>query len=372
MGSVLKTYTLELEVKTPVYIGGGNTINKKEYVYDYSAKKAIIIEPYKLYQYMKNNNLGNEYEKYMLYNSRDSLNTWLKEHSIHKEDYYDCIRYELGCKDVLLERGKTLAISEFVKDSYGCPYIPGSSLKGMLRTILLCSELITNHDKYSREINYLKESVPRRKNKKYYLSNETKRIEAKKYCLLNRPSEKVKWDNPVNDILSGVIIGDSEPLSTDDLILSQKVDVNVDGEKKRLNIYRESLKPKTIVKFPITIDLSICNIDIDTIMNAIKLFAEKYYKSFLNRFSTKYVPVPEANMVWLGGGTGFATKTIIYSMFEKSVAVNMIAKIFENTNVPRNHKHYKDEQVGVSPHMLKCTEYMEHIVQMGICSVKMY
>ena len=37
------------------------------------------------------------------------------------------------------------------------PYIPGSSLKGMLRTILLSSDIINNSDKYSeagRDMSY--------------------------------------------------------------------------------------------------------------------------------------------------------------------------------------------------------------------------
>ena len=34
-------------------------------------------------------------------------------------------------------RGRYLEVGEFVKDAYGCPYVPGSSFKGMLRTVLL-------------------------------------------------------------------------------------------------------------------------------------------------------------------------------------------------------------------------------------------
>lgn len=372
MSNVLKSYTLELEVNTPVYVGNGNTINKKEYIYDNIAKKAFILEPYKLYQYMKNNKLGNEYEKYILKNTRDSLNVWLREHNIHKDEYDEFIRYELECKDVFLERGKTLAISEFIKDGYGCPYIPGSSLKGMLRTILLCSDLVVNKDKYVSAKQNLQRSIPNRISRRYYLSKETKKIEAKRYCLLNRPGDKVYWDNPVNDILSGMIVGDSEPLSSADLTLCQKVDIKTDGDKKRLNIYRESLKPGTIVRFPITIDTSICEIGVNDIMEAINVFADMYYKNYLNKFPAKYVSLPAKGMVWIGGGTGFATKTIIYSMFGQPIAVKLIANIFDNINVPKMHKHYRDEQLGVAPHMLKCTEYKGQTVQMGLCSIKIF
>ena len=38
-------------------------------------------------------------------------------------------------------KGETIEVLSFVKDSYNLPYVPGSSLKGMLRTILLENDI---------------------------------------------------------------------------------------------------------------------------------------------------------------------------------------------------------------------------------------
>ena len=40
-----------------------------------------------------------------------------------------------------------MQIISFIKDAYGKPYIPGSSIKGMLRTILLCYDILNNKNK---------------------------------------------------------------------------------------------------------------------------------------------------------------------------------------------------------------------------------
>ena len=36
----------------------------------------------------------------------------------------------------------------------------------------------------------------------------------------------------------------------------------------------------------------------------------------------------------------------------------------------KTHKHDRDNHLGVSPHMLKCTEYQGRKVQMGMCRLR--
>ena len=47
----------------------------------------------------------------------------------------------------------------------------------------------------------------------------------------------------------------------------------------------------------------------------------------------------------------------------------MSVNVFKNTNVSKDHKHYKDFEYGVSPHILKCTKYNGQVLQMGLCKV---
>ena len=57
------------------------------------------------------------------------------------------------------------------------PYIPGSSLKGMLRTILLSSDIINNSDKYSEAGRDMSYNIGKTASRKRYLSGDIKTIE---------------------------------------------------------------------------------------------------------------------------------------------------------------------------------------------------
>ena len=93
-----------------------------------------------------------------------------------------------------------------------------------------------------------------------------------------------------------------------------------------------------------------------------------YEDNFLSKYKT--MDKLTADSVYLGGGAGFVSKTIIYALFQKTEGIKMIQNIFEKTDVPKVHKHGQDLKYGVSPHILKCTHYRGKTVQMGLCTCK--
>ena len=190
-------------------------------------------------------------------------------------------------------------------------------------------------------------------------------MEQNAFHTLNRPKSKIQ--DAVNDKLSGLIVGDSAPLSMKDLMLCQRTELHRDGEEKSLNVLREAIRPGTVIRFPITIDTSVCDITQERIEQAVKAFGEMYYKCFLKEFP-KMQP-PDAGTVWLGGGTGFATKTEVYPMFGKASGLERAMEIFRATGVPENHRHAKDRALGVSPHICKVTYWNGKRCQMGMCKM---
>lgn len=73
----------------------------------------------------------------------------------------------------------------------------------------------------------------------------------------------------------------------------------------------------------------------------------------------------------MGGGCGYATKTFAYPLLGWG-GVETVSKIIDSTLPFRardQHKHRLDRQKGVSPHMLKCTQYQKRLYEMGACSV---
>ena len=254
MKDYLKTYQMVLKTVSPVHIGTGKTLSKKEYIFLNNKKKVLIPDVNKLYQGLQRKGMGTQFTQYLLTDERIDLNTWLQKNNISPKDYGRWIRYELDCGDFLQEEGKkAIEVMEFQKDSYGLPYVPGTSVKGMLRTILLSYRLMTEKEAWSNERKQVSREAKQSGNKgKRYLSRENALIEEKLLHTLSRKDEKgkeVDSRNAVNDCLSGLIVGDSEPLSLEDLVLCQKIDENVEGKQHAINILRESIKPGRDIKF---------------------------------------------------------------------------------------------------------------------------
>lgn len=101
--------------------------------------------------------------------------------------------------------------------------------------------------------------------------------------------------------------------------------------------------------------------------DAVKLFYEQYYQVFQSKFPRCDRGKP--NTVFLGGGSGFVSKTVVYPMFGEKEGIEITKDIFDRTGVPQNHKHYKDTRMRVSPHILKCTRYQGKEYMMGQCEI---
>ena len=121
---------------------------------------------------------------------------------------------------------------ECIKDAYSNPYIPGSSLKGMFRTIILGADIINMAHKYQNAGQDLIRNLNNRNLNIKNLDKDIKNIEGIKYRTLHR--ERTQPLDAVNDVLQGFLVSDSEPLTVDSLVLCQKVDIHIKGAEKRM------------------------------------------------------------------------------------------------------------------------------------------
>lgn len=362
-----RQYQITLETVGPVFIGSGNKLSKKSYIF--SDKNHIeMVDLEKMYQFLKNKGLESKYEQYLMSRDTMKLGDWLKRNRIDIPDIRKCIKYEIECGDVIGVESRDMEIQEHIKDPYGMPYIPGSSIKGMLRTILLIYDILENSQKYQKAKNNLSYDIGKQQRRTIYLSKNMKEIETISFNKLNRDEKKV--GNAVNDIMAGGIVSDSASIDIKDLVLCKKIERHPDGREHSINIMRECIKPGTQINFTLTVDESICNIDEQIIYEAIKKYTECYNDCFIASF--KGAEYLQDDYVILGGGSGFASKTIEYSMYGKKDGVKCIRDILLNT-VKRekngNHKNYKDAALGVSPHIIKYTSCYGKQMQMGVCKM---
>lgn len=364
MKNNFEVYNVKLVTDAPVFIGSGKEIGKKEYVF-LSRREIAIPKPEALYEFMQKKAKASAFESYML-RPRENLKMFLQNQRMEIRDIESTFAYKLKSDEVIDTTERNLQIMEFVKDGYGMPYVPGSSIKGMLRTVLMAYEISKNPKGYKAiadNIDYeLNRPTYGKINRKGVLSKQTTELETKAFRTLVRKEDKLS--DPLNDVMQGFVVSDSAPLKVDDLILCQRIELHPDGNEKKMPVYRECIKPGAEIEFTLTIDHSVCKYTKKDIQEAIKLFMEKYYEVFSSKFE---IDKPFDNYILLGGGVGYVSKTVIYHLFDEKTAIRKTAQIFEKTGVPENHKHKQDIAKNVSPHVMKCARYNGKMYQMGLC-----
>lgn len=364
MNTKLKVYRGNLLVKGPVFIGSGRSLNKKEYVLLNGGSGIGVVDQKKAYNFFMKKGLLGRYEDFMMRYGNSSLSSFLNSNHLKLQDIRSCFAYELDAGDELRSGGRETQIWECVKDPYGYPYVPGSSLKGMLRTILLADKIMRDPVKYSRDRNQIQRGAKQRNKRSHLLSDEMGELESRAFPTLNRPD--TGRDDAVNDALSGLIISDSRPLSMKDCVVCKKIDVHVPRVERPLPIARECLRPGTRIEFDITIDTSVLDLNADNIMNAVKRFNSRYKEAFESKFNLQSQITDRT--VFLGGGSGFVSKTILYPLLGSDDGLYTTADVLQAVS-KRGSRHYEDPKKGVSPRVLKCTHYQGRLLEMGACDL---
>lgn len=372
---MLETYKVKLTAIGPISIGSGSVISKKECIYDKNKDVVYVMDIDKMFADILKMRKEQEFEKFLL--SRDSLDMWFRSKNITKEQYSKWIAYTLWAGDAVTEEKTIKEISTFVKDPYGQPYIPGSSLKGAIRTAILgaTAKLRIEKEQTGQSPNKTYTTIQRniarvnvQKAKDYKeLDKCMDELSVEIFNALRRKDEDqkpVKKENAVNDFMSGIIISDSKPLTCNDLVLCQKEDKKVDGTKNKIML-RECIKPGTVIEFELTIDTNVSKASIGAINGCIKNFIKSYYDTYMYKFekTNKFAD----NTIFVGAGTGYPTKTVMYQVLGRD-GVKQVANVI-TAKAPK-HGHNKDARLGISPHTRKVTTYKGMEYDMGECEIK--
>ncbi len=366
MKHFLETHQVKLTTIGPVFIGSGESLMKKEYILDRKKRRVSIINPNKFFQFLEKQHKLDSYEQFIL-KENAPLHVWLKKQNVSDSEIKQFLAYELDSGDIA-ELNTVKTVELFQKDLYGKPYIPGSSLKGAIRTALLGDDIYNTPELYGAESENIRNVEFKKRIS--YLKKEINRVEQKFFFPKNRP--ETRRGDAVNDVMSGLRISDSKPLSVEDLTLCQKIDVHVKGNEKELPIVRECLKPETEVQFIMTIDRTECKYTIEQIRQSINGFLKSYNELFLKSFSNE--TLFEKDVIYLGGGVGFASKTVTHPLLKDNPKrIQVVSEVVNNTLSKKakiEHKHNQDRILGVSPHTCKLTQFDGGLYQMGACEIE--
>ena len=398
MESYLRRGYIEFLTLSPVFIGSGKELNKKEYIYDRNSGSIYLVDFRKMCEGLQSRRLLEAFESYLMEdveatNRRQGgyprqnreLIHFLRDNRVPEAAYKNWYIGSVKVADSSMNMHSAKPIQMFMRDAQGRPYVPGSSFKGMLRTILETRYFLEHRDEAEELADSIRTEVEdtvreaRKINRTRFLSKEDSMIDVKS---MHREMFEVYKNNPEksladqnNDMLRGLLVGDSEPISLDDMCICQKIDLTLRGEQKPLNLMRECIKPGIVIRIPITIDTSVCPFTMKDILAAM----EEYYKNYISQFSSHFTGYPPTKgnktTFYLGGGAGYLSKTVTYGIMRGSDAVKTTSEIIDQTLPPRvrgEHKHHLDLRKGVSPHVMKCTLYKGSLCQMGACCVKRY
>lgn len=256
---------MQLLTLAPVHIGSGDRYYPKEYIFE--NQEYYFPEMDKLYHTLEGTSKKAvlAFENYLL-NARttDRLVDFLRRQNIAKRDFGGYSIQATGFEKSKETRGKQLnEIAVFVKNPYQKPYIPGSSLKGAIRTILA--------------------------------------------------NQLFKTDHVPNEFYHSIRVSDSEPLELSDLIIVQKIDYsNPKKKNNELPLYREALAPLTMVNFTVTCEGPKAQKAIERLNQLANQHYRHYEEYFLAERPHRYRQSRFSNnILYLGGGSGFWTKTII-------------------------------------------------------------
>ncbi|MBO5139247.1 MAG: type III-A CRISPR-associated RAMP protein Csm5 [Peptococcaceae bacterium] len=374
----LTTYTVNLEVQSPLFIGSGETVTKKEYLHIPQENKAVLFDLQKLADYLQKKNLMKQYQNYLLDDREKNIYNFFRNNNIRPQEYAQFTDYTIDMAGESIQGDKPMReLHLFVKDAQGNPYIPGSSLKGALRTAMLAYKIyIEEKDapekRNERNEKYL-QTLNKCENNAYKIKSEFNRAntEFEAQWLNKLTMLETKPSDMVNSVMRGISVSDSLPIAKEQLMLSQKIDGTIKGNVQYMPLFRECLRPGTVCQFTITIDEHMAaqsGWTMEEILEAVRFFKKWQEQHFYKFFAGYETPNPQKQTLWLGGGVGFANKTVNQLALGPKKALKFNAELL--ASLFRNGHHEKDEEIGISPHIIKVAAYKGKHYPMGQCKLE--
>ena len=360
-----QTYTLQLTLQGPCFTGSGARVSKKEYYYNARNHTVSFYDANRLMDCVLQYQLGDQFVEYMLGPDRTLYDFFHVNGG--PDQFAPAFKYQVDCGDAIFGLGNQPAdILMHSRNAKGELYIPGSSVKGMLRTAITAACVLQKTPEAK------KPSVPEcpvgsKEYRKLFLQDAKDCMrELDKELFHTLKADQKKAHNAVNSIFRGISIADSQPLSNKDIVLCRKLDRYPAGGTKGLNVVRECLRPGLKVNFPITFDPTLAGfVTPQFIMEAIGLFDGWYTRHVYSKYRGIKLPKLK-NHLFLGGGSGYPSKTVTGPWLQEE-ALHYVTALL---TLQFKEKNAADEsRFGVSPHMLKCTAVDGQDALFGLCEV---
>lgn len=351
----LQCFELTLTTRAPLFIGCGKKYLKNAYLFDERAKRVRIVDEDAFFRLIVERGCVDRFERFMLGGGK--LYPFLKNTCNFSEaDIEGICRYSVSAEDALDAEHSLKEIHAFVRNAHGQAYVPGSSVKGALRTVLLQERILK--DKNRAPLGD-RDEIPEGK----YLNTLQCSVDQS-----GRPK-----NDAVNSIMRGIQVSDSLPISDSAMMLSGKIDAGVGGMTHAIPLCRECVRPGTEIRLVVTLDQSVLkgSITAESLMASIRAYNDYYRKVYEAHFRAPQGTAGDLhpNCLILGGGAGYFSKTLTYPYLGEQQGMQTAIRIL--TKSFRNHRHESDVRSGISPRTMKYGRYRRSLYHYGLCEVKL-
>lgn len=387
-----KTY--RLTCLSPIHVGNGQVLKQSEYYYDSRKHKAYFLNPTKWAHFLVENHLLDEYARDIMNGQVKAIWPWLRNCGKNRE--FERTLHELAVaaapvymSDVV--NGKKQNLNELqvqVKTAHGVPYIPGSSIKGAIRTAILYHLIITEPRKYAGVWRDLCENLIR-KNKRY----SNKELEKKAFSVIPEPEgAQHRMNDSLKSVMRGIKVSDAmsdsgtlQTVIIDKKDVSKTVDKGI-GKEHPIPVFRECIAPGSILRFTVAMDKDMLKpiglSSLDQLWQWVRSYTQiavsLEYRAFRNcRFQPVLDEAKQAD-VFLGAGTGFLTKTVLHAFQSGKENQKLLAAYFDKAFMAKNKRthqkeaahHHVQRDDDITPRTLKLAFTADEVYRMGMATIR--
>lgn len=385
----------DLVTVAPVHVGSGEIRRANEYLYDRASGMAYFLDEARWVSFLGRRQLMEPFLAYIEESSRQlgqqqkefrgkNLWDWLRAQGVQKREMEAlAVRRARAEHSVILKKGSLHDVHMQMALSDGRPYVPGSTIKGALRTGILY-RLIRQEPERFRDFwqEILREAASRDKlrDKEKAWQRAIKSLETQ--ALHTLKVEKKPYEM-VNSALRGLRVSDAAVAKreAETLLLQKPTKSNRQGKtSKTPPLFRECIPPGRRLHFTLTADFSMLRTigitsfaDIFQGLQDYTAQARALLEAEFPKYRPQFDKAREADC-FLGGGTGFLSKTLVYALVyalaqdarEEREARDFTAKYLDEKF--RNPSHHHMQYDGkLSPRTLKLVATAQEEWLLGLC-----
>lgn len=368
--SIRTTLPFTLEVITPVSIGSGQGLKVLDYILDTANHDVYILNQKKWFQYLYSINKLSEYElfikKYATGNTKDTIFEWMERNiGILDESILKSISTRhVRCVKSAISKRTLNDIKLCMSLSDGSPYIPGSSLKGVIIASVIAyiiEQKQSFRNEWSRRfLHTMNDTRELQKCIRDY-GNALDKLISSYIADITGTIEK----DSTKKLFHGISVSDVMPVSKLNTFILPRYDSVVGKyERKSLPLYRECIVPNTKLKGTLSADIrELQKVGVQSMSELIQII-ERHTQRIVSRWKQVFTGDVERTCLadlenttcLLGSSIGFLHKTLLLPLFDdQRDEVDVIKSVLNLQRAFKKHNHWKDR--SISPRTLKLTKY---------------